>query len=347
MQNHMSGSLRWGLAATVFAAGISNQAAAGAGTPPNYGHDFVTVGAPGNRAALDSERHYGSAVSGFPNLGVVGHEFRISRTETTAGQWIDFLNAAWPHTDARGISRNDSRLTGPYIDATSTAPGTNPGWHTILGGANKATTMSFRLAAWYCNWLHNGRPTDSGAITLEMFTTGAYDDATLTRQAGAQFWIPSLDEWTKAVYYDPNRHGAGQDGYWLHPGMSQVPLAGGPPGLSGAQTSAGFWLPPNQLPPDVGLYPSVQSPWGLLDTSGGATEWTDTEGPFFPNEKLVRGSALGSQSLDRNDYMFITGGFDGSVYGFRIASAIPSPNMCIPMVIGCVFWGAERRRRMD
>ena len=331
------------LNAIAIGASLSYTAAAGVGAPPSYGHDFVTVGAPGNRAALENERYYGSAVAGFPNLGRVDYSFRISRTETTVQQWLPFVNAAWQFAFQLGYSRNDPRFTASHIFTNGVGP--NAVFEVTPGTNQLAGAMSFRFAAWYCNWLQNGRPTTN--LTMETFTTGAYD-ANLVRQPGAQFWVPSLDEWTKATYYDPNRYGAGQEGYWLYPGMSQIPLVGGPPGTPGAQTSAGGWLPSNQLPPDVGSYPGTQSPWGLLDTSGGVSEWTDTDGPFFPNEKIARGSALGSQSIDRIDYMFITGGYDGSRYGFRVAStAIPSPGICISLLFGSVLWGTERRRHMS
>lgn len=320
--------------------GHATVASAGAGAPPSYGHDFVTVGAPGNRAALESERYYGSAVAGFPNLGQVNHSFRISRTETTVNQWFDFVRAAWPVAMQQGYSNNDPRFTGGHIYTDSPQSQPNAVWRVTTGTQSLATPMSFRFAAWYCNWRHNGSPTTN--LTAETFTTGAYDNATLTRQPGAQFWIPSLDEWTKATYYDPNRYGAGQEGYWLYPGMSMVPLVGGPPGSPGAQTSAGNWLPSGQLPPDVGSYPGVMSPWGLLDSSGGVSEYTDTRDPTLSTALYVRGTNLGASMIqDRIDRLIPFGSYDGGGWGFRIASAIPSPATCFPALC-LIAWRARR-----
>lgn len=325
--------------------GHATVANAGAGAPPSFGHDFVTVGAPGNRAALDSERYYGSAVAGFPNLGQVNQSFRISRTETTVTQWFDFVRAAWPVAMQQGYSNNDPRFTGGHIYTDSAQSNPNAIWRITPGTQSLATPMSFRFATWYCNWLQAGKPMTG--VTLTTFTSGAYD-ANLERQAGALYWVPNLDEWTKATYYDPNRYGVGQEGYWLFPGMSMVPLIGGPPGSPGAQTSAGNWLPNGQLPPNVGSYPSTMSPWGLLDTSGGRYEWTDTR-HAIPAFRLFRGQDLGGgleMPSDRIDQLFSgTGPDSGGGMGFRIASAIPAPSPCIfaGIVIACVL--PRRRRR--
>ncbi len=324
--------------------GHATVASAGAGAPPSYGHDFVTVGAPGNRAALESERYYGSAVSGFPNLGQVNQSFRISRTETTVTQWFDFVRAAWPVAMQQGYSNNDPRFTGGHIYTDSAQSNPNAIWRITPGTQSLATPMSFRFATWYCNWLQAGKPMTG--VTLATLTSGAYD-ANLERQAGAQFWIPSLDEWTKAVYYDPNRYGVGQEGYWLYPGMSQVPLVGGPPGSPGAQTSAGNWLPGGQLPPDVGSYPGVQSPWGLLDTSGGTREYTDSKFQGFDNLRYLRGEALAGGSdmpFDRIDFFFGGGLIDGAGSGFRIASVVPGP-ASLAGFLGLVFSLRGGRRR--
>ena len=326
-------------AATVmyFASGGIAQA-----TPPSYGHDFVTVGAPGNRAALENERYYGSAVAGFPNLGRVDYSFRISRTETTVQQWLPFVNAAWQFAFQLGYSRNDPRFTASHIFTNGVGP--NAVFEVTPGTNQLAGAMSFRFAAWYCNWLQNGRPTTN--LTMETFTTGAYD-ANLVRQPGAQFWIPSLDEWTKATYYDPNRYGAGQEGYWLYSGMSQTPLIGGPPGTPGAQTSSGGWHNGVNAPPNVGSYPNTQSPWGLLDTSGGVSEFMDSPARSAPaTSKMLRGDNLTVTDRDRIDFVFAGVGFDtGSLgFGFRLASAVPCPGSGACSLCVIVFSALRRRR---
>ncbi len=119
------------------------------------------------------------------------------------------------------------------------------------------------------------------ARRLSAFETGAYDSSgwgpggtgQVNHSPDALFWIPTPDEYTKAVFYDPNRYGTSQGGYWLYPNRSNTPPVGGPPGTPGAETGSGSYPydpnNPNRFYP-VGSYPNSQTPWGLLDGSGEA-----------------------------------------------------------------------------
>lgn len=65
---------------------------------------------------------------------------------------------------------------------------------------NKPTNITCPNAAKYCNWLHNR------VDGINDFTKGAYsiygNSRVLIKNANARYWIPSLDEWYKAAYYD-------------------------------------------------------------------------------------------------------------------------------------------------
>ncbi len=102
--------------------------------------------------------------------------------------------------------------------------------------------ITWRTAAVYCNWLHNGKGTNR-----EAFLSGAYDVSTfgyigegggftdqLTRSEGATYWIPSLDEWMKAAHWDPDRNGENQPGWWMYGSASETPFIYAPPPSLGA-----------------------------------------------------------------------------------------------------------------
>lgn len=159
--------------------------------------------------------------------------------------------------------------------------------------------VGFEYAARYCNWLHNGKVNEAWA-----FENGAYDTSTFRRDEngvyqgqeahnpGAKFWIPTVDEWVKATYYDPNRYGDGQGGYWMYPNMSDERP------ISGVTTNAGEFGDIT-MPGDVGQFPNALSPWGLLDTSGGRNEMT--ESLFDPGANTLYRVVRGSQSGSRLD----------------------------------------------
>ncbi len=326
----------------------------------DFGHDFVKVGRPGNRDALPEERVDNVD---WPNLGGVGHRFRVARTEVTATHWLEFVNAYDQYWAAAGGSRLDSHFTSELIRPTNLNPASPPNYQILPGLERSAVTMSWYMAARYCNWLHN----DKGA-NQESFEAGAYDTSTfgvvpgvgyfdqIEHSPGAKFWIPTLDEWTKAAYYDPNRYGDGLEGYWSSVGRQNEQLISGPPGVG--ETSAGTAFPPgyDYIAIGVGAYSDIQSPWGLLDTSGGVREWTETlDNPYIdPNgahnpARIYRGSEAGQGDyFDQDiidDYPFDISNPNLSPAGLRLASAIPGPGTLLVAMVAMMANAGRRERR--
>lgn len=105
----------------------------------------------------------------------------------------------------------------------------------------------------------------------------------------------------------------------------------------------------SQVP--LGAYAGT-SPWGLFDVAGATSEWTEEIIQFSPDQFRVRvhegsywGSSTGAGRVDRidgygDDFPSIST-FD---YGFRIASAVPSPGMSAYGVL-VLSLGLRRTRR--
>lgn len=325
--------------------------------PPDYGFEFVTIGDTDNSAynGLD----LGSTVTG---RGSVGYEYRIARFETRTSQFLGFMNTLGRLSPQTAIFQAPGSWGGVgFVEPDDTvrfelAARPNAADQPVIG-------VSWRLAAIYCNWLHNDR-----GQTLDDLNFGAYDTSTfgtdpdnppnLTDQAmrspGARFWLPSLDEWLKAAHYDPNKNGQGQGGWWQYPNGTDEPLIPGLPGEPGAQTSYQLDLPQfDERTIPVGAYPDVQSPYGLLDVSGGAAEWTETYRPdVFQLDRLYGGSVAGPNPFidlgENRDVIWRVGAESptlplGSI-GIRIASAIHSPASAWLVGIA-VFAGGARPRR--
>ena len=316
---------------------------------PSYGLDFVTIGAPGNAPASPQDFLY-LDWDGIGPIGRVDYEYRLTKTEITHTQWLEFVTA---YTNVNDAMYNNPELTGRYIAGMGGSPGDRQYAVEPLA-ASSGAYLSWNYAARYCNWLHNGRVNERWA-----FESGAYDTSTfqyipgqgwtgqLQHSPGARFWIPTVDEWTKGMHYDPNRFGVGQGGYWLYPTSSDSPPVGGVPGTPGAQTGAGSYLSdpnnPDRVYP-VGSYPNAMSPWGLLDGSGGQAEWL--EGWFgLSVTRPARGSWNAITSIDNWDRLDFFGGWTPSYPGFglRIASTVPScGSVCI---LACVCRSLLKRRR--
>lgn len=307
---------------------------------PDYDLDWCTVGAPGNRPATEAD----SSLLQGRSIGAVNYEYRLTRTEVTVSQWLEFVEAYSPyHGGFRGAD-----FTSDHIFASTQDPDQQPEYIIVPGRENVPANMSWHMAARYCNWLHNGKVNAQWA-----FESGAYDTSTfgigpdgatdqLTRSPGARFWIPSLDEWTKGAFYDPDRNGPGQGGYWLYPDQSDDPLIPGFP-ENGGTTNAGIpgfdYLP-------AGMYPEVQSPWGLLDASGGNSEWTETSDDEFQRARYhVGSSSLGDDYFLLFDLLGYSIAGLGSGNGLRVASVVPAPGAFAFWATASVCLFAKRRSR--
>ncbi|TVQ59623.1 MAG: hypothetical protein EA379_10410 [Phycisphaerales bacterium] len=273
-------------------------------------------------------------------MGAVGYNYRVATTPVTNLHWLGFVRA---YHEQFGYPGGGSQFTGAGIVRVGDE------YLMFNHAAHHPVNILWRYAAMYTNWLHNGK-----AATPEAFLTGAYEVdtkggtipphqasmANVLRSPGAQYWIPSADEWAKAAHYDPNRHGEGQGGYWLHPGMQDTPLFPELP-ENGGQTSAGL-----ATLLDAGSYPHVQSPWGLLDTSGGEREWLDDYGVGTINDgRFLRNSSY-LANLTSWDHIAAPGGGDNNARaGFRVAAVIPAPGGAAILSFTLLVSASRRSRR--
>lgn len=346
---------------------------------PNSGIDLVTVGNPGNLSWIGSGFNSGH--------GQVNYEYRIGSTEVPLSAWAEFMNAA---LDRPAGDQIPHVFAPTQWSAVGTSPN-NPGGHRYSVPAGREMFpvggVDWRTCAIYCNWLHNGKSSDRSA-----FLTGAYDVSTfgylnggslftdqLTRSPGARYWIPSLDEWMKAVHWDPNKSNddGSTGGYWLYGNGSDTPFVYGPPGVrvgvgsignpipdpngqlstSGATWTSTYFpgLDPFAVP--LGSYPNVQSPWGLLDASGGVSEWTELvfqlDDEPLPRYRVADGLGWtqGSGSFGGGvDGVGNPGGgrppnFPTFDTGLRIAAVVPAPGMGSLGAIASLWALTHRRRR--
>lgn len=324
--------------------------------PPDYGFNFTTIGDVGNAPYIGNkffdDRH-------LRNRGSVSYEYRIAQTEIRTSDWVEFANHAYTFDipvmagiGARywGAAQGIDPTTGKRIYALINEPGSGD-WP--VGG------ISWRAAATYCNWLHNDK-----ALTPEAFLTGAYDLSTFgddpdtfrptdqaRRSPGARYWIPSTDEWMKAVHYDPDKDGVGQGGWWTYPDGSDTKPKTGLPGTGETNTGLANQIGGEAWKIPVGSYPEIESPWGLLDTSGGASEWLeDWLMQDDPLDRVTNGSSIQTNLPPEFDPDLIGRGNiarrpnDGvHDHGLRLASAAPSPTTGIVLVLGLSM--CNRRKR--
>ena len=141
--------------------------------------------------------------------------------------------------------------------------------------------VSFYDSLRFANWLNNGQgsgDTETGAYTLLGGTATPSNGTTVTRNGGANIFLPSENEWYKAAYYD-----AGAASYFDYPTGTNTATGCVAPG-SDTGNSANCTDAVGALT-DVGAYALSDSPYGTYDQGGNVWEW---------NEQIVSGSARGS-----------------------------------------------------
>jgi formylglycine-generating enzyme required for sulfatase activity len=323
---------------------------------PLSGIDFVTIGAVGNQPWTGAN----PPILGDMALGRgrVDYEYRIGRFEVTTAQWVEFMSAAFDRPVADRIPWLNPQPPS-FWGGAGAAPNTPGGrrWTVAPGQEMRPVgNISWRAAAIYCNWLHNGKSLDRSA-----FLNGAYDVSTfgggefeftdqLTHHPDARYWIPTWNEWLKAAHYDPNKVNPDGSigGWWLYSNGTDTPLVAGPPGVG--EANYGF-VNGTQFSILLGAYPQTQSPWGLLDVAGATTEWT--EGVLFGSgqtrARVFEGSFWASSpGFSIGDAVYASTGSDGPTidtfqFGVRVATAVPAPSS-VGILVGFYVFIAPRRR---
>ncbi len=167
--------LRWrvgviarGLLAAAFAASAATGQAASVFNMPSgeTSLSFVTVGKPGNPAALP-----------ISISGSVPYVYQMGTYDVTVAQYCQFLNSVATQSDPYGLYNPSMATDYPTIAINQN--GSAPSYsYTVAGIDNQAANcpifeISWGDAARFCNWLQNGQPT-SGTEATGTTETGAY-----------------------------------------------------------------------------------------------------------------------------------------------------------------------------
>jgi hypothetical protein len=157
-----------------------------------------------------------------------------------------------------------------------------------------------------------------------------YDATNLFRNARAKYFLPSVHEWYKAAYYDPNANG-GSGGYWDYPTGSDTPPI---PVASGTDAGTAVYMWVGQGPADVTMAGGL-SPYGVMGMGGNFAEMEETEwdlvndGVHGTTDWYMRGLRGGSWTSESYWWMSASSR-DGRemtrhrAFGFRVAS-LPDP----------------------
>lgn len=265
--------------------------------------DWVTIGDPGNACDTQSQGCFGS----------VATSYRISKTEVTNAQYAEFLNEK-AVSDPNGLY-STSMGSGFGGITRSGIPGSYT-YSPIAGRLNKPVNyVSFYDSLRFANWLNNGQgggDTETGAYTI---TPSGITTNSITRNAGANVFLTSEDEWYKAAYYD-----VVTASYFDYPVDSDVPPGCTTPGAT-ANTANCLNIMGDVI--GVGRYTGSASPNGTFDQGGNV--WEMNEAVVLSTNRSNRGGSFLANT--NNLAAFNRGSGDPSIgnnsLGFRVASPAP------------------------
>jgi formylglycine-generating enzyme required for sulfatase activity len=314
--------------------------------------EFVRVGDAGNAADADT------------GYGVVGYEYNMGKYDVTAGQYCEFLNAVAKQSDPYGLYDPSMNVaaTGLGCNIIRSGGAGNYRYTVAQDWANRPVNyVSWGDAARFCNWLQKGQPTGvEGTATTE---TGAYalnganTDALLmqvTRDLNAKYFIPNLNEWYKAAYFDPNKFGAGQAGYWLVPTKSDSPPINilDPTGTNNANFfdavgtgTHGYTIDSPYYRTEVGAFASSPGLYGTFDQGGNVVQWTETA---VGSSRVAMGSCFANPGALMSKWGSTKGPptYDSDSLGFCVAM-VPEPSsllmFSLSVAAGLLVWNRRSR----
>jgi sulfatase modifying factor 1 len=306
--------------------------------------DWVTVGDPGN-AADTSPSGYGASADSF----------RIMKFEFTNLQYTAFLNAVDPSGSNPFSIYND--LMGSNVSGGITNTGTTNGSRYVVKtnmGDKPVNYVSWFDAARVANWLQNGQGSSSTETGVYTLVGGQTSGTAPARNSGAQFYIPTENQWYKAAYY---KGGGTNAGYWDYATQSDTTptaVAAGLTGIGSAGSTGNFanyndganWNGQNGNVTTVGTNGSA-SAYGAFDMSGSVWEWNDLTGSSG-QLRGVRGGgfASGDVVLPSSFRLSENPDFSDGGSGFRLA-AVPEPSTYAMALAGlaCGGYTIFRRRK--
>jgi formylglycine-generating enzyme required for sulfatase activity len=254
-------------------------------------------------------------------VGEVDYLYKMGTYEVSNTEYAAFLNAVASVSDTHalysikmGTDTNGGILRGGHSGAYS---------YSVRSGFEKKPVAFVTLysAMRFCNWLHNGAQTNGDTEQGAYPILGNINQAKIQvfhHNSSARYFLPSVSEWHKAAFYDPNPPGLPSDFFWNYATRSQTTSAA-QINYSGSGLNA-----VNSL--------GVASHYGTFGQSGNAAEWTEDVSFNVLGQPRGRIAAGGSWRSTTNGvsssgcYTNLSATSQLDFLGFRIAAAgnVPS-----------------------
>ncbi len=306
--------------------------------------DLVGIGQAGNTGFFSN------------GLGGVSYLYALNRTEMTNGQYVDFLNAVGA-SNPNGIynASMGSDANGGITQSGSSGSFT----YAVKAGTNSQGVAFANVpvnfvdwfdAARFSNWLSNGESTnpallETGSYTLANATSGPL----VSRNPGAGYFLPTIDEWVKAGF---NNGGLTNISYTTYATNSNTkPVSNVVTPTTANTASYGGGALGSNGPLSVGSYTNSASFWGLYEMMGNIAEITETQNAGNSSQWVAMSGSFSTSNvgLDQFNLASLPSVYSATTgaaqIGFRIA-AVPEPSTIAMAGAGLAgLAGLEWKRR--
>ena len=296
-------------------------------------------------------RSIGNAPNPATGLGRVTSNYKISAYDTTISQYVEFLNGSDAGKQGQYGVYSSSIGTTPNNTTSAITRGGSVGSYTYSLSDSKFANQPVNFVNWFSaarfvNWYANDKSASATATETGSYTliNGQTTGSIVARNAGAQIFLPSADEWTKAAFYN-----ATAQNYYLWPTTSNTkPTAVVPTGSETvtAANSANYKIADAAADTlkmtNVGTYVNTTSTYGLFDMLGNVTQMTDTSNSGGSFQAF--GGSYASTDLQMTQFwssdptsgqQFRVGGNATATIGFRVAAvAVPEPGNMVAAAMG-------------
>jgi sulfatase modifying factor 1 len=306
------------------------------------GMRFVVINQPGNPA----DTRFGVA-----GRGSVGYLYSIGKYEVTVAQWVEFMNA-------KGKTDDTSYLLGTGT-AQIVRGGTSGGYRYVsqpFKDAQPIVGLDWFRAARFANWMHNGK--GDGSTETGAYSFNGFNAEVNSHSAEARFWIPSINEWHKAAYFNGDSANPQYSTYATQsndaPTITTVDAFFDGSGM-GAGNSANYRRNSVTSVANVGTS-GGPSAYGTFDMAGNAAEAVSFPTLIRSTPREFRWDTMGGDCVN-GEYWIAAGSLMGvsteyvfaTSSGVRLAAVVPEPTTSVMLLAVGTAWGwaygIGRRRR--
>jgi Sulfatase-modifying factor enzyme 1 len=285
---------------------------------------FVAIGNAGNAADTTGDPH---------PAGSVPYTFRMGKFEISE-QMIDKADAIGglgitkdtrgPDKPATTVGWNEAARFVNWLNTSSGAP---PAYKFAVQPGNDGYNANDNIELW--------APTDPG-----------YDPSNLYRNSLARYFLPGVNEWYKAAFYDPTK-----GVYYDYPTGSDAPPTSV---ASGTAAGTAVFNVSDQIGPADVTQAGGLSPYGTMGQGGNVHEWEESgfgadAGHDSPsNSHWLRGGFWRQFSIVLSSSYQVIEVDERDIFGFRVGSAaVPEPSSSTIVVLGVVLGFSKRQQRQS